>query len=147
MEQRETPLNFEIAQVSPNFCKATVTISSDIVDKAYEQALKAQKASVNPYGFHHDDIPLEYIKQNFENNINHHLEEFLFKHFILGFLYQKIHDEKINTAGDPRLTYIQVTPGKDAIFNFDMSLFPKIEFQNWKYYPFRAPKRKKLQRP
>jgi len=142
MEQRETPLNFEVEQIAPNFCKARITIPSDVVNKAYDQALIAQKKSVHPYGFHHDDIPLEYIKQNFENNIKNHLEEFLFKHFILGFLYQKIHDEKINAAGDPRLTQIHVSPGQDAAFHFDISLFPKIEFQNWKYYPFRAPKRK-----
>jgi len=142
MEQREIPLNFEIEHVSPTFCKITVTVPSDIVNISYDQAVKAQKKSVQPYGFHHDDIPIDYVKQNFVNNIKNHLEEILFKHFVLSFLYNQMREIKLNIAGDPRLTQIHVQPGENAMFCFDVSLFPKIEFQNWKYYPFKAPKRK-----
>jgi len=143
MEQKKgVPLQFNIEQISPNFCKAIVTVPAEIVDLIYRQAILAQKKSVNPYGFHHDKVPLEYVKKNFETNIRNHLKEFLFKYFVLGFLYQQIRETRLNNAGDPRLTEIQIEPGQDAIFNFDISLFKKIEFQNWKYYPFRAPKRK-----
>ena len=142
MEQNEAPLQFNVDQISPIFCKATITIPSQIVDLAYEEAVVAQKKSVNPYGFHHDDVPLEYVKKNFEANIHSHLEEFLFKYFVLGFLYRQIRETKLNIAGDPRITSIHIRPHEDAVFTFDISLFDKIEFQNWKYYPFKAPKRK-----
>ncbi|MFC1842178.1 trigger factor [Candidatus Dependentiae bacterium] len=144
MEQREKKtLKFEIDQISPSFCKTTITVPHSIVDVSYVQAINAQKKSVRPYGFHHDNVPEGYIKQNFENNIKNHLQEFLFKHFVLSFLYNQIRETKLNIAGDPRLTSIHINNNEDAIFDFDISLFPKIEFQNWKYYPFRAPKRKK----
>ena len=142
MEQKEESLQFNIDYISPNFCKAIVTVPSKIVEKIYEEAVAAQKKSARPYGFHHDKVPLDYVKKNFESNIRSHLEEFLFKYFVLSFLYQQIREIHLNAAGDPRLTNIYVKPGEDAIFNFDISLFKQIEFQNWKYYPFRAPKRK-----
>jgi len=142
MEQNEAPLQFNVDHISPNFCKTTVTVPAQIVDRVYDEAVRAQKKSVNPHGFHHDKVPLEYVKKNFETNIHSHLEEFLFKYFVLGFLYRKIREIQLNAAGDPRLTDIYIRSGQDAAFNFDISLFERIEFQNWKYYPFRAPKRK-----
>ena len=142
MKQKEVSLGFEISQVSPNFCTITVTIPADVVTAAYEQAVIAQAKSLKTYGFHHDTTPGEYVKQNFEKNIKNYLEEFLFKHFVLSFLYNKIRESKLNIAGDPRVSEIDIQDNKDAKFVFDASLYPKIEFQNWKYYAFRAPKRK-----
>jgi FKBP-type peptidyl-prolyl cis-trans isomerase (trigger factor) len=142
MKQKDVSLGFEISQVSPSFCNITVTIPSVTASAAYDEAIKAQAKALKTYGFHHDNTPHEYVKQNFEKNIKSYLEEFLFKHFVLSFLYNQIREAKLNIAGDPRISEIQIQDGKDAKFIFDVSLFPKIEFQNWKYYAFRAPKRK-----
>ena len=126
MEHKESPLQFSIDQVSPNFCKATVTIPYKIVDQIYNEAVLAQKKSVRPYGFHHNKVPLKYIEKNFEANIRSHLEEFLFKYFVLDFLYQQIRLSGIHAAGDPRLTSIKVKQNENATFDFDISLFKKI---------------------
>lgn len=135
-------LGFEIEHTAPGFCRAIVTIPSNIVSSAYDAAIKMRAKTIKPYGFHNEDAPYEYIKQNFEKNIQTHLEELLFKHFVLSFLYNQIRETKLNIAGEPRIAEIQIQNGQDAKFVFDINLFPKIEFQNWKYYAFRAPKRK-----
>jgi len=142
MKQKGLSLQFDFNQVSSNFCKASVTIPASLVDKTYEQAVLAQSRSIRPHGFRSKEVPIEYVKQNFENNINHHLEEFLFKYFALNFLLKSIKEQKINIVGEPRITEVFIKPDQEATFNFDINLFPKIEFQNWKYYPFKAPKRK-----
>jgi len=143
MEQKDLSLRFDLEPSScQSFCTAKVTIPSHISDKAYQEAILAQKESARAIGFNKRNVPIEYIRQNFEVNINSHLEEFLFKYFTLNFLLKELKNQKINIAGDPRIKEISVQPGEDAIFTFDVSLFPKIEFQNWKYYPFKAPKRK-----
>jgi FKBP-type peptidyl-prolyl cis-trans isomerase (trigger factor) len=142
VKQKEVSLGFEVNQVSPTFGTITITIPASIVTAAYNEAVKAQAKSIKTYGFHHDTTPYEYVKQNFEKNIKSYLEEFLFKHFVLNFLYSQIRETRLNVAGDPRITEINIQENEDAKFIFDVSLFPKIEFQNWKYYAFKAPKRK-----
>lgn len=142
MKQNGTSFGFEINQICDNFYNAIVTIPSEIISAAYDSAIKIQAKNIKPYGFHHEKAPYEYIKQNFEKNIISHLEEFFIKHFVLSFLYAKIKDSKINMAGDPRISEIKINPGQDAKFIFEISVFPPIEFQNWKYYAFRAPQRK-----
>ena len=135
MEQNDLSLRLEVSQTSPAFCAATIFVPDAVVKKSRQEAVKAQQKSARPYGFHKADVPLEYIRQNFEINIDQHLQEFLFKYFVLSFLYQQLREQKLNCAGDPRLTSIIAKPGQDAEFHFDISLFPKIEFQHWKYYP------------
>jgi len=142
MKQSDMSLRFDINQISPHFCKASIMIPAALVDKTYEQAILAQSKSIRPHGFRSKEVPIEYVKQNFENNINHHLEEFLFKYFTLNFLLKSIKEQKLNIVGEPRIQEVFIQPGQEATFHFDINLFPKIEFQNWKYYPFKAPKRK-----
>lgn len=142
MKQNEVSLGFEVVPVSQNFCNIVVSVAPEIVCSAYDAAIKAQAKMFRPYGFHNESTPYEYVRQNFEKNTNTHVQEFLFKHFVLAFLYRQIRESKINIAGEPRISEVQIENGKEAKFIFDISLFPKIEFQNWKYYAFRAPKRK-----
>jgi len=142
MEQSGSSLRFDTNQISPNFCTVTISIPQEIVDKVYEESVLAQRKSIRAHGFRHENIPIKYVKQSFENNLSYHLQEILFKYFVLSFLHNKIRENKLNAAGSPRLTNIEIASKKEAKFHFDISLFPKIEFQNWKYYPFKAPKRK-----
>ena len=45
-------------------------------------------------------------------------------------------------CGEPRLYAMQVEPKKDAVFSFEVSLFSDLTIYEWKYFPFKAPKRK-----
>jgi FKBP-type peptidyl-prolyl cis-trans isomerase (trigger factor) len=61
---------------------------------------------------------------------------------VINFLHTLIQQKKILVAGSPRLSTITFTPSHDAHFTFEFSLFAPISFQDWKYLPFKAPKRK-----
>ena len=136
-------LQFIVDQVKPTFLNITITIPVAFVNTLFKQASLSQKEISQTRGFNKGAVPLEYIEQNFMSTLNEHVQEFLFNYFVLPFLYQEIRRQKIIAAGDPRLTNIHVTYNHDATFNFELSTFESIPLFEWKYFPFKAPKRKK----
>jgi len=143
MSQEKPVLWFEVDQVRPTLCKATVTVDRHLVDKLYNEAILSHQKTVRTHGFQQGTVPIEYIKQNFNISLTDHLKEFLFHYFVISFLHKEMRNHKILSAGEPRLTDIDVAPGKNALFHFDLTTFTAIPFQNWKYFPFKAPKRKR----
>ncbi len=135
-------LTLEMLQSEPNFCSLAVIVPAHLVDTLYEQAVLSQKNSTAAFGFHKRETPTSYIEQNYQSIITDHLKEFFLKFMVMGFLYQEILRKKILVAGQPRLHSILLQPGHNAHFSFELSLFPAITFQEWKYLPFKAPKRK-----
>ena len=123
-------------------CSAVITVPAAFVEYLYNQALQAQKYHVNAHGFVRQDAPLEYLAQNYHHAIIDHIKEFLFKYSVLNYLYEQIRQQKIHLVGEPRLIKVDLALQKDAEFYFDLSLYPPLSFQEWKFFPFKAPKRK-----
>ncbi len=136
------PLSFELECIRPDFCYAIIVVPASLVDVLYHEAAKSQQKSTQTYGFHRGDVPLDYIKQNFTENLIEHLKEIIFKYAVINFLYEQIRTNKLVVSGDPRLKNIQFMPEKSARFVFELSLFPELTIYEWKYFPFKAPKRK-----
>lgn len=135
-------LTCEIEYIRADFCHAKVIIPRHLVDMLYHEAARSQQRSTQTYGFQIGDVPLEYIKQNFKENLVEHLKELLLKYGVIGFLYEYIRTQKLVVAGEPRLHAMHVEPGQDACFTFELTLFPELSIYEWKYFPFKAPKRK-----
>ena len=135
-------LSFEIESLRPDFCYASIIVPAGAVDAIYHEAAQSQQHSAQTYGFHNGTVPLEYIKQNFKENLGEHLKELLFKYCVINYLYEQIRTQKLVVAGEPRIHAIKVAPGQDAQFIFELSLYPELSIYEWKYFPFKAPKRK-----
>ncbi len=125
-----------------DFCYATVIIPANIISTLYKEASASQQRYAQTRGFAHGKVPLEYITQNFKSSIIEHLKEFLFKFCVINFLYQQIREQKIVVAGEPRLIEINLKLDHDSYFKFEINKFPNIIIHEWKYFPFKAPKRK-----
>jgi FKBP-type peptidyl-prolyl cis-trans isomerase (trigger factor) len=138
----ERPLSFELKQEDPFFCYGSVRIHSSLIDRLYKEASLSQQFHAQTAGFHKGEVPFEYVTEYFKSNITSHLKELVFKYFVVGFLYQEIRNHKLIVAGEPRLIEIDLQPSKDGVFTFELSLFPTFQVQEWKYLPFKAPKRK-----
>ena len=108
----------------------------------YQHAVTVQQSCVQAYGFRKGTVPLEYIAQNFKSSLLEHLKEFLFNYFVISVLYKQIRAQRLH-FWRTRLTNIHIELNKPAIFDFEMSMLPSIAIQEWKYLPFKAPKRKK----
>lgn len=142
VEKNNSSLNLEITQSEPSFCSLAIRVPAKIVNALYQQAVIAQKNTTPAFGFHKRETPTAYIEQNYQTHLSEHIQEFVLKYLVIGFLQKEIHHQKLVVAGQPRLHSIDLKPGSDGIFNFELSLFPSITFQEWKYLPFKAPKRK-----
>lgn len=134
-------LKLNVLVNEPTFCSMSIVVPASLVDALYKQAVISQKGTP-AFGFHKRETPYAYIEQNYQSNLFEHIQEFLLKYLVIGFLEQEIYKKKILMAGRPRLISIDSQPGKDAVFNFELSLFPSLAFHEWKYLPFKAPKRK-----
>ncbi|CAN5125425.1 hypothetical protein BH09DEP1_BH09DEP1_8540 [soil metagenome] len=135
-------LDLTILQNEPTFCSLSITVPSDLVDALYEQTVAIQKKSTPTFGFHKRETPADYIEQNYQQNLADHVKGFMLRYMVLNFLYQEIKNKKILVAGAPRLKSIDLKRHSDAHYNFELSIFPNLNFQEWKYLPFKAPKRK-----
>lgn len=131
-----------IEQLQSTFAKITVIVPKACVSAVYQRALVAQKDEVHTYGFPKGATPLLYIEHNYRASLLEHVEEFLFKYFVISFLHKKLLEKKIFIAGEPRLHTIVVDPQRDAEFHFDISVLAPIDLSRWKSLPFKAPKRK-----
>lgn len=136
-------LNFIFEQEKPTFAILSIVVPQSFVNALYRAAASDQKSVLQTIGFNKGEIPVEYIEQNFTHSLTEHVQEFLFKYFVLPFLYKEIHNRKLLIVGDPRLNGISVVYNADAKFDFELSMFNHILLQEWKYFPFKAPKRKK----
>ncbi len=137
----ENNFNFTLIK-EPNCYLATVTIPSASVDALYQEALLAQKAEAQTYGFTKGTTPLYYIENTFRPNIVEHLKELLFTHCVMNFLCHSLSKNKIVVAGEPALIDIILTPASAAQFVFGInSLVPDGE-DRWKRLVLKAPERK-----
>lgn len=142
MAHEASRLTLHIEYLKPTLCSAVVQIPADLVVPIYHETLLGQSKFTKAQGFGKGIVPLSYIEQNFKAGLLEHVQEVLFKHIVLSFFYREIRAKKLPLAGDPRLIDITLENGKDATFAFECSLYPIINLQNWKFFPFKAPKRK-----
>ena len=136
-------LNFILEQQKSTFATLSITIPESFVNAMFKIAASDQKNILHTRGFNKGEVPIEYIEQHFMSALIEHVQEFLFQYFVLPFLYKEIRARKLLIAGEPRLNNIKVHYKADAIFDFELSMFPDIAMHEWKYFPFKAPKRKK----
>lgn len=121
----------------------SVTVPATFVQTVYREALTAQQKNSQPYGLHQKTAPLSYIKHVYQEYIIEQVHEFLFKFFVLNVLYNELRNQKLILAGTPRLTSIATDENQNTIYNFVATLFPTMDILEWKYFSFKAPKRKR----
>lgn len=136
-------LSFALERIRPTLCKVAITVPQHVVSLVYEQSTLAQCDHIQAPGFQKGSIPISYVEHHFGATLTEHLKEFLFNYFALSFLFDQLTLHKLAIAGDPRLLTMDVEPHKDARFTFELTIFPELELQEWRYFPFKAPKRKK----
>jgi len=135
-------LSIEHNYEQPTLCRATITVAKSLVNTFFDETVVALKSNIQAHGFQQGGVPIEYIGKQYKLNITEHLKEFFLKFGIINFLFQEIRAQKLLVAGDPRLSDIFLEYDQDARFVFDLSVFPAIVLNEWKYFPFKAPNRK-----
>ncbi|MBD3273649.1 hypothetical protein GF385_04865 [Candidatus Dependentiae bacterium] len=142
-EKRKEKLSFSAKKISSNLFRAEILVDSSQVKSIYNQTLRVfQRETLLP-GFKKESAPIPYIEKNFKNSIENNIKNYLFKHYVLDYLMDNIRKEKITIANYPRLINIKFLPNKQMSFTFDLSVACPLELKEWKFFIFRAPKRKR----
>ncbi len=142
MTQTNPSLVCTVKTINTQFCHVIITIPTEYVDTIYREIAAAQKERVDTYGFTKGNTPISYIQKHYKSNLLEHVKEFLFKYFVINYLYEQLHTKKLFISGEPRLTDIFVTEENEITFHFEVSLVKPIDFREWKAFPFKTPKRK-----
>ncbi|MCK4651432.1 hypothetical protein KAT08_04635 [Candidatus Babeliales bacterium] len=129
--------------ISTHLLKATVKICPTITKKIHDQTVSLYQKQTHLSGYRKYQTPIKYLEENYKNDIENNVKNFLFKHIILDFLIEQIHNQKISLVNYPRLKQIDINATKQANFVFNLSVAEPIELKEWKNFAFRAPKRKK----
>ncbi len=135
-------LSLQLEMISPVFAIVTVTIPASTINRMYHEAALSQQQIAQVAGFNRGDIPIAYVKQKYKEILTAHLKEFFFRYCVTSFLYNELRNRKLVIAGEPALTQIDIEPDHDGVFTFELSIIPKISIFEWRYLPFKAPKRK-----
>lgn len=139
---QDNGLRIEFDPINSSIYWAKVTVPHPIVATLYEQTARILQQTTSLAGFNKGNAPIAYIKNNYKATIVDHVKSFLFTYYVLSFLQRSFLEHKMVVAGEPRLSSASITPESDAVFVFEITLFPDIELLEWKFFPFKAPKRK-----
>lgn len=120
-----------------------VAVPDSFVQSIYHQTLVCRYQQANPYGLTQKEVSIRYIEQVYQSNILEQVHEFLFQYFVVDILHQELREQQIVIAGTPRLTNIYKNKSDDTIFEFTAMVFPEIDIHEWKYFCFKAPRRKR----
>jgi len=138
----EALLVLELQRIRSTACSATVIVPAQWIDRLYDHASSKQQKRSQAHGFRQGTVPLNYIQTNFKSTLVEHVKEFLFNYCVVSFLYKELYNQHVLFAGEPRLVSISVEPHQNGLFTFELNTFPPFEIDNWKYLPFKVPKRK-----
>jgi len=135
-------LSLEVICKNPPICQAIVTVPTSIVKTLYHAAVISLQHTTETDGFKKGAVPAQYIQHNLQPSLIAHLKEFICKYYVINFLYKEIRTHKIPIAGEPHLVSIDLNLKDNARFCFKFTQFQPITIYEWKYLPFKAPKRK-----
>lgn len=135
-------ITFSISKNSSHLIKINVEISNLLIQPIYNETIKLFQ-NRHLEGFYKNNVPTDYIEETYKEEINQKLKSYLFSHIIINYLINELLHQKIPFANYPRLTKIKISPEKNLIFVFDISLTETIDLKEWKNFAFKTPKRKR----
>ncbi|MBN1549469.1 hypothetical protein JW872_02295 [Candidatus Babeliales bacterium] len=142
MNTEACQLRFSFQKSHPKFCTVNITVPAPFIERLYAETSRAQKHYTQAHGFAHGKAPTSYIAKTFHSPITHQVQEFMLNYMVRTHLIEAMRSEKIIYTGDPKLTNVELEPGKDAQFTFECTIPEELALKGWKFYPFKAPKRK-----
>ncbi|MCL5875037.1 MAG: trigger factor family protein [Candidatus Dependentiae bacterium] len=138
----EQALSFELHQQTASLWYVHIDAPQELVTFIYHEAVKSLQREVHATGFTKGAVPFEYVEKNLKSTLTSHVKDFLLSFCITSYLYNELRNRKIVIAGAPRLHAIDIALPNHASFTFELSTITPITLHDWKYFAFKAPKRK-----
>lgn len=122
--------------------KIIIQIPTELINRLFDLAATTQQDYLRPTGFALGKAPISYIKEFYKTPLLSHLKQFLLNYAILPLLIEQLYALKIPFIGEPKLLDITISSQEPAQFTFAITSIEPIAIQEWKYFSFKAPKRK-----
>jgi len=133
-------VSFNFHHVSSHLGKINVLAPDDIVKKVFDLTVNLYKKEIQVLGF--SVAPDSYVKEHYRDEIDSAVKNFLLHYFVLDFIIERVIELKIPVASYPRLIAVEDIFQVGVNFTFDISLADNLEIKEWKYFPFKSPRRK-----
>ena len=121
----------------------TIVLSESFISDFFDFAALTHQKKVSSPGFKKAETPIEYIKEHYKKNLFNHIQEITLKYFVLDYLFEQIHQNKILIVGNPELQNISMDLDQNATYVFTAQAPQELFIQSWKNLPFKATQRKK----
>jgi FKBP-type peptidyl-prolyl cis-trans isomerase (trigger factor) len=139
--KKQTGLSLSQEQISSHLKKLSIAVDPKLTNIVYDETVEIFKKQ-NIGGFFPKNVPNEYVKEFFKNEINTKMKTYFFNFHIVNFLIDEIMKKKIFVSNYPRIKEIFIENNNKIIYNFDASIVDPIELKEWKDFSFKTPKRK-----
>ena len=133
-------LSFSLKQISSHLMQATIKSKAPIIEEIYNHTINLYKKEITAPGF--STAPISYLEHNYKHDIEQSLKNFLLHYIVLNFMNNMILEEKTPYTNHPRLMDMKISSDNTAKFIFNISIASPIEIREWKYFPFKTPRRK-----
>lgn len=140
--ERNPYLIFRSLQTSSHLLKVGIEVGSPVLEWLRKETTELFRQG-NFDGFAEDDVPDEYIIDNFRGEIDERIKGYVFRHLVIDFLMTELSQRQIMFANYPRLIGTEMFAGPKMLFHFDVSVTDEVELKGWKLFLFKLPKRKR----
>ena len=90
-------MSFELESISTRFAVIVIIVEPELRNLAYKQAIDLFKRR-DFSGFSHNNIPDEYIEENFKSELEEKFKDHLFRYNVTQFLFDEITHRKIHIS-------------------------------------------------
>lgn len=140
---KSADIQFKVDCSTPTVCKCKVIVPKAFIQNFFKHATALKQKEVMSSGFKQGGVPLNYIETHYKKDILNHSQEIFLKHFVLEYLFEQIHKNKLLIVGEIQLIDLEIDINKDTIYIFEGVMPKEVYIQRWKNLPFKATQRKK----
>jgi FKBP-type peptidyl-prolyl cis-trans isomerase (trigger factor) len=134
-------MSTKITPVSSHLLHAEIEVENEITKLVYDETInRFQNKSIK--GFAQQNIPVNYLEQNFNKEIKSKIGNYLLEFHVTDFLLKEIIRQNFTLSSYPRFSRFSFLENNNINFMFKISTSTKIDLKEWNLFSFKSPRRK-----
>lgn len=135
-------LEFSAKRESSSIAFITIIVAPILVNRIRKYTLEIYKSKLHTRGFSEGMASDFYVEKNCALGISESCTKFILKFFVLDFLEERIHLQKIVCLSAPKIVDFSYQENGSLIFNFRVSVVTNISPDAWEKINYNPPRRK-----
>lgn len=122
-------MSLQVENLENNMAKLTITVGTEVVDKALQSAYLKSRGKMNIPGFRKGKAPRQIIEKMYGVGIFY---EDAVNEMIPDAYEEAANESKLEIVSQPKIDVVQIEKGKDFIFTAEVALKPEVELGQYK---------------